>query len=195
MAEKLITLICVFLLLLYPVKPDVGDNGLLLNGFSCGFSSVGNNMSLNGIAAIEKKGLLRQTNGSLMEFGHAFYLRPIQFKNSSGEVMSFSTTFAFAIVNKPGEEGGDGLAFAISPTTEVPGGNPGSYLGLFKASNDGNNSNHIFAVELDYTPSYPTTSSYSLKASTWTSVGTNLDADVEAGLTSKFSVSSGDDGR
>ncbi|KAB1217835.1 L-type lectin-domain containing receptor kinase S.4 [Morella rubra] len=149
MAEKLITLICVFLLLLYPVKPDVGDGGLLLNGFSGGFSAVGNNMSLNGIAAIEKNGLLRLTNDTLMEFGHAFYSRPIQFKNSSGEVMSFSTTFAFAIVNKPGVPGGDGLAFAISPTIEVPGGNPGSYLGLFNASNEGNNSNHIFAVELD----------------------------------------------
>ncbi|XP_062157399.1 L-type lectin-domain containing receptor kinase S.4-like [Alnus glutinosa] len=149
MAEKLISL-WVFLLLLCPVKPQ-DDARPLLDGFSGGFSAAGNNLSLDGVAAaVENNGVLRLTDySSIMASGHAFYSHPIQFKNSSGEVKSFSTSFAFVIVPQPGKQGGDGLAFAISPVQGIPGGNPGSYIGLFNASNNGNVSNHILAVEFD----------------------------------------------
>ncbi|KAB1217834.1 L-type lectin-domain containing receptor kinase S.4 [Morella rubra] len=148
MAEKILAL-WTLLLLLHVVKPDV-DGDTLSNGFSGGFSAAGNNIVLNGVAAIEKNGVLRLTNGASLEvLGHAFYSQPIRFKNSSGELMSFSTTFAFAIITQSGEQGADGLTFAISTTKEIPGGDPGSYLGLFNASNDGNSSNHLFAVEMD----------------------------------------------
>jgi serine/threonine protein kinase len=147
MAEILFSL-WVFLLLLHPVKPDVATP--LLDGFSGGFSAAGNNLTLDGVAAVESNGVLRLTNyASNMAPGHAFYSNPIQFKNSSGEVMSFSTSFAFAIIPQPGKQGGDGLAFAISPAKGILGGNPGSYIGLFNASNNGNLSNHILAVEFD----------------------------------------------
>ncbi|KAG2730337.1 hypothetical protein I3760_01G287700 [Carya illinoinensis] len=139
----------VLLLLLYPVRPDVDDADTLLNGFSRGFGAASTNMSLNGIASIEKNGLLRLTNDTLMAKGHAFYFRPIQLKNSSGNAMSFSTSFAFAIVTLPDRQGGDGLAFTISASKELLGGQPGSYLGLFNATNDGLPSNYIIAVEFD----------------------------------------------
>ncbi|XP_059433210.1 L-type lectin-domain containing receptor kinase S.4-like [Corylus avellana] len=147
-AENLVS-IWVFLLFLYPVKSDLANGGLLLSGFSNGFSTSAarNNMSLNGFAAFENNGMLRLTNDSLQVVGHAFYSYPIQFKNSSGEVMSFSTAFAFAVITAHDQTGGDGLAFTISPTKELPRAAPGPYLGLFNASNDGNFSNHVFVVE------------------------------------------------
>ncbi|XP_062154193.1 L-type lectin-domain containing receptor kinase S.4-like [Alnus glutinosa] len=148
MPEILISL-WVFLLLLCPVKPQ-DDARPLLDEFSGGFSAAGNNLSLDGVAAVENNGVLRLTDySSTIASGHAFYSHPIQFKNSSGEVMSFSTSFAFVIIPQPGKQGGDGLAFAISPVQGIPGGYPGSYIGLFNASNNGNFSNHILAVEFD----------------------------------------------
>jgi len=150
-AEKLISL-WVFLLFLYPVKSDLndGDGELLLSGFNDGFttSATRNNMSLNGVAAFENNGVLRLTNDSHQAVGHAFYSNPIQFKNSSGQVMSFSTAFAFAVITERGA-GADGFAFTISPTKDLPGAAPGPYLGLFNAGIDGNFSNHILAVEFD----------------------------------------------
>ncbi|KAG6734865.1 hypothetical protein I3843_01G281400 [Carya illinoinensis] len=150
MAEKLISLL-VFFLLLYPVKPDLDNGGPLLGEFIDGFNAASNNVSLHGVAAIERNGLLRLTNGSLQAVGHAFYSYPIQFKNSSGQVISFSTSFAFAIIDQSGKQGGGGggLAFTISPTKELPGTLPGPYLGLFNVTNDGNFANHVVAVEFD----------------------------------------------
>jgi hypothetical protein len=147
MAEKLFSL-WVFLLLLHPVKPDVATP--LLDGFSGGFSAAGNNLTLDGVAAVESNGVLQLTNyTSNIAHGHAFYSNPIQFKNSSGEVMSFSTSFAFAIIPQPGKQVGDGLAFTISPAKGIPEGKPGSYIGLFNTRNNGNFLNHILAVEFD----------------------------------------------
>ncbi|XP_059458553.1 L-type lectin-domain containing receptor kinase S.4-like isoform X2 [Corylus avellana] len=149
MAEKTMISICVFLLLLNLVKPaDVATS--LLDEFSGGFSAAGNNLTLEGVAAVENNGVLQLTDyNSTMVLGHAFYSHPIKFKNSSGEVMSFSTTFAFVIIPQPWRQGGDGLAFAISPVKGLPGGKPGEFIGLFNASNNGNFSNHILAIEFD----------------------------------------------
>ena len=144
MAETLSSL-CVFLLLLYPVKPQ-DDTTPLLDEFGGGFSAAGNNMSLDGVAGVANNGVLRVTDFSAMALGHGFYSHPIKFKNSSGEVMSFSTSFAFAIIIQHGIKGGDGMAFAISPVKGIPGGDSGSYLGHFNATNNGNSANHIFAV-------------------------------------------------
>ncbi|KAE7996748.1 hypothetical protein FH972_001441 [Carpinus fangiana] len=147
MAERLIS-IWVFLLLLNLVKPDVATP--LLDEFSGGFSAAGNNLTLEGVAEVENNGVLQLTDyNSTMVLGHAFYSYPIQFKNSSGEVMSFSTSFAFVIIPQPWRQGGDGLAFAISPVKGLPGGRPGEFIGLFNASNNGNFSNHVLAIEFD----------------------------------------------
>ncbi|GMY08464.1 L-type lectin-domain containing receptor kinase S.4-like [Fagus crenata] len=148
MAAKLISLFWVFPLFLYPVKPDLDDGGPLLTKLTDGFSSERNKVSLDGVAVIDNSGILRLTNQSFQVVGHAFYKNPIKFKDSSAKLLSFSTAFAFAIKNEHGH-GGHGFAFTISPTIKLPGALPGPYLGLFNNRNDGNFSNHIFAVEFD----------------------------------------------
>ncbi|XP_074574016.1 L-type lectin-domain containing receptor kinase SIT2-like [Curcuma longa] len=45
--------------------------------------------------------------------------------------------------------GGNGLALVISRTDNFSGALGSQYLGLFNPNNDGNSTNHVFAVELD----------------------------------------------
>ncbi|WRX12452.1 Protein kinase domain - like 10 [Theobroma cacao] len=114
-----------------------------------GFHEAGNNMSLTGVADIGSKGLICLTNTSSRVSGHAFYSSPVRFKNSSSsKVFSFSTAFAFAMVPEYPKLGGHGLAFTLSPSKELSGF-PSQYLGLLNATDNGNSTNHIFAVEFD----------------------------------------------
>ncbi|KAK6270749.1 hypothetical protein POUND7_007847 [Theobroma cacao] len=106
-------------------------------------------MSLTGVAGIGSKGLICLTNTSSRVSGHAFYSSPVRFKNSSSsKVFSFSTAFAFAMVPEYPKLGGHGLAFTLSPSKELSGF-PSQYLGLLNATDNGNSTNHIFAVEFD----------------------------------------------
>jgi hypothetical protein len=143
MAERLI-LFWVFLVFSKGAK----CHELFFKGFKGGAAS---NISLDGASEIEDSGILRLTNETERVLGHAFYSRPIQFKNSTdGKALSFSTAFAFAIVNQNPTFGGHGLAFTISRTKELPGALTNQYLGLLNASNVDNTSNHhMFAVEFD----------------------------------------------
>ncbi|KAK1276396.1 L-type lectin-domain containing receptor kinase IV.1 [Acorus gramineus] len=102
-------------------------------------------MSLNGLAEITSNGLLRLTNTTQQQQGHAFYPTPLHFNKS----FSFSTTFVFAIFSEDPELSGHGIAFVLSPNTDLPGSFPSQYLGLFSESNNGKSSNHVIAVELD----------------------------------------------
>ncbi|XP_028775455.1 L-type lectin-domain containing receptor kinase V.9-like [Neltuma alba] len=89
-------------------------------------------------------------DGGLSEAGQVFYNLPLPFKNSNTTpVVSFSTTFIFAIVATDPQFLGHGLAFAISPTKGIPGAQPNQYLGLFNATSNGESSDHIVAIELD----------------------------------------------
>lgn len=107
-------------------------------------------ISMNGSAEITPDGLFRLTDVTRREIGHAFYSAPLRFKNSTnGSVFSFSTNFIFAVHPEYPNLGGHGIAFVISPTNKLTGTLPSQYLGLFNATNNGNQSNHIFAVELD----------------------------------------------
>lgn len=117
--------------------------------FICnGFRST--NLSMDGLAEIMPDGLLRLSNVTKQKTGHAFYPKPLNFKNSdNGSVLSFSTSFVFAIVPQYQPVGGHGMAFVIAPTRGLPGSLPSTYLGLFNESNNGDPSNHVFAVELD----------------------------------------------
>lgn len=143
MAERIILFWVLFLL-------TIRAKSQLEELFFNGFKGAASNMSLDGGAEIEGNGILRLTNYTQRVIGHAFYPRPIQFKNSSnGKALSFSTAFAFIIVPQYATLGGHGLAFTISPTKELPGVLPSQYLGLLNASDMGNFSNHIFAVEFD----------------------------------------------
>lgn len=114
-----------------------------------GFKSA--NLSLDGLAQITSNGLLKLSNDTKQLTGHAFYPRPLTFKNfpNSSSAFSFSTYFVFAIVPQFQLLGGHGMAFVIAPTRGLPGSLPSTYLGLFNESNNGNRSNHVVAVELD----------------------------------------------
>nr|XP_019705298.1 L-type lectin-domain containing receptor kinase IV.1 [Elaeis guineensis] len=105
---------------------------------------------LDGIAEITTNGLLRLTNSTESQQGHAFHKVPLRFKNTSdGNVHSFSTCFVFAIPPEYPDVSGNGLAFVLSPTRGLPGALTKQYLGLFNSTNNGNSSNHILAIELD----------------------------------------------
>ncbi|KAG6643250.1 hypothetical protein I3843_09G192700 [Carya illinoinensis] len=118
--------------------------------FFRGFKDVGtDNLTLDGNAEILKSGILQLTNHTAQVMGHAFYNSPFRFKNSSsGKVLSFSTSFAFAIVPEYAKLGGHGLAFTIATSKNLNAVGR-QYLGLLNASNIGNFSNHLFAVEFD----------------------------------------------
>ncbi|KAM0937970.1 putative protein kinase RLK-Pelle-L-LEC family [Dioscorea sansibarensis] len=114
------------------------------NGFN------GANLSLDGLAALTSNGLLRLTNISKHEQGHAFSTVPLQFKRSSMDtVVSFSTVFVFSIVPEYPMYGGHGFAFVLSPSMRLLQTLPSYYLGLFNATYNRDPSNHIFAVEFD----------------------------------------------
>ncbi|XP_027106995.1 L-type lectin-domain containing receptor kinase IV.1-like [Coffea arabica] len=120
------------------------DLSITYNGFRS------SNLSLDGIAEITPKGLLKLTNATRQEKGHAFFPNPVSFKDSpNASAFSFSTTFVFAILPEYPTLSGHGIAFVIAPTRGLPGALPSQYLGLFNESNTGNATNHVFAVELD----------------------------------------------
>ncbi|KAJ8642395.1 hypothetical protein MRB53_019089 [Persea americana] len=131
-----------FLILTTPTFSQVGS--IFYRGF---FDVDPNNLTLNGVATIQPNGILCLTNDTSRLIGHAFHPSPLQFKNATA--FSFSTAFVFAIVPEYPKLGGHGLAFTISPSKDLHGALPSQYLGLLNASDVGNFSNHILAVEFD----------------------------------------------
>ncbi|VFQ99762.1 unnamed protein product [Cuscuta campestris] len=64
------------------------------------------------------------------------------------EIASFNSTFRINIYPLNGSAG-EGLAFLVASSMELPGNSSGQFLGLTNASTDGNATNRIVAVELD----------------------------------------------
>ncbi|XP_042482606.1 L-type lectin-domain containing receptor kinase IV.1-like [Macadamia integrifolia] len=120
--------------------------------FTC-YGFGGAKLSLDGIAQITSNGLLRLTTDTKQTIGHAFYTNPIHFLNHSStgstSVLSFSTTFVFAILSQYSDLSGHGMAFVIAPTRGLPGAFASDYLGLFNYTDNGKLTNHVFSVELD----------------------------------------------
>ncbi|XVE96917.1 hypothetical protein REPUB_Repub02eG0265200 [Reevesia pubescens] len=118
--------------------------------FFPGFKELNpNNLTLKGVAEIEKNGILRLTNDTSRLLGQAFYSSPFRFKNSTnGQAFSFSTSFALAVVPEYPKLGGHGLAFTISTSKDLKA-LPSQYLGILNATDIGNFSNHLVAVEFD----------------------------------------------
>ncbi|KAI3470770.1 hypothetical protein Pfo_027433 [Paulownia fortunei] len=144
MAKRLIVFL-ILLLFLSSTEFSQADDFIFY-----GFRGAGSNISLNGVAEIEHNGILKLTNDTPRLVGHAFYDSPIKFKNSTdGKAFSFSTAFAFAIVPEYEKLGGHGFAFTVAKSKELNGALPSQYLGLLNASDLGNFSNHVFAVEFD----------------------------------------------
>lgn len=118
--------------------------------FFPGFKDIDpTNLTLSGIAEIQKNGALRLTNETSRLLGHAFCPAPIRLKNSSdGKPFSFSTSFVLGIVPEYPRLGGHGLAFAIATSKDLKA-LPSQYLGLLNATDNGNFTNHLIAVEFD----------------------------------------------
>ncbi|XP_042486336.1 L-type lectin-domain containing receptor kinase IV.2-like [Macadamia integrifolia] len=136
--------VLLFLLLCRYVASQQEDAGFTYNGFR------GVNMSLDGLAQVTDNGILMLVNTTSVQVGHAFYPQPIHFRNSStGNVISFSTTFVFAMFSELQTLGGPGIVFVIAPSRGFPHALSTSYMGIFNTSNLGNSSNHVVGVELD----------------------------------------------
>lgn len=112
-----------------------------------GFANA--SLTLDNTASITPSGLLELTNGTVMSMGHAFYPTPLRLRDSpNSTVQSFSASFVFGIISIYDDLSSHGLAMLIAPSRTLSA-LPVQYLGLLSGSNDGNKSNHIFAVELD----------------------------------------------
>ncbi|KAF8396968.1 hypothetical protein HHK36_018605 [Tetracentron sinense] len=124
-------------------------NDFIFNGFN-----RAPNMTFNGASIVTRSGALRLTTSSANLIGRAFYTSPISLFNTQSRTpkpSSFSTTFVFAIV-KPYEGsggGGHGLVFTLSPSKEPRRSWFAQYFGLLDPTNNGNSSNHVFAIEFD----------------------------------------------
>jgi len=105
---------------------------------------------LDGGAEFTSCGMLKLTNHTRQQKGHAFFQSPIAFKNTTnGSASSFSTSFVFAISSEYPDLSGHGIVFVVSPTKGLPNSLPSQYLGLFDNTNNGDTGNHVFGVELD----------------------------------------------
>lgn len=105
------------------------------------------NLYLDGSATVLPNVLLQLTNALNHQMAHVFYKEPL--KLSYSQPLSFSTHFVCALVPHPGAEGGHGMAFVISPSTDFSHAESTRYLGIFNVSINGSPSSDVFAVELD----------------------------------------------
>jgi hypothetical protein len=133
-----------FLLLLHLAASSSSNDQFVYNGFA------GVNLTLDGNAMVTPDGLLELTNDTI-NLGHAFYPTPLNLhKQPNGTVQSFSLSFVFAILSVHEGISADGMAFFIAPTKNLSN-TWAQYMGLLNSGNNGNTSNHMFALELDTT--------------------------------------------
>ncbi|RLN38560.1 hypothetical protein C2845_PM01G41420 [Panicum miliaceum] len=157
-----------FLLMVVAVAAAVDPRGGAAEFAYDGFRGAG--LSLDGMAAVTPAGLLlltndtnmasSQRNDTSMSKGHAIHPDPVRFRRpapgaggagsaAAGEVLSFSTTFVFAIVSEFLDLSTSGFAFLVAPATDLSTAMPQQYLGLFDGTDNGDPRNRGFAVELD----------------------------------------------
>ncbi|CAN7007212.1 unnamed protein product [Brassica rapa subsp. trilocularis] len=144
---KLITIFFFFFNLLFQSQETCSQSTNFT--YNDGFNPP-TDLSLQGITTVTPNGLLKLTNYTVQKTGHAFYTKPIRFKDSpNGTVYSFSTTFVFAIHSQIPILSGHGIAFVVAPNPSLPYATASQYIGLFNITNNGNDTNQVFAVELD----------------------------------------------
>ncbi|RCV09405.1 hypothetical protein SETIT_2G025400v2 [Setaria italica] len=133
-----------FLGLLAPSAATDGDQ-FLYTGFA------GANLTLDGAATVTAAGLVELTNGSTHQKGHAFHPAPLRLRGSpKGTVRSFSVAFVFAIVSGYLDFSTHGLALVVAPGIKsLSTALTDQYMGLTNAKDDGKDTNHMLAVELD----------------------------------------------
>ncbi|KAK1617577.1 hypothetical protein QYE76_023097 [Lolium multiflorum] len=138
------TLVHLLFLCLNLAAYTTGDDQFVYSGFS------GANLTFDGAATVTPGGLLQLTNGTDQQKGHAFYPTPLNFTRSrGGEVQSFSASFVFAILSIYTDLSAHGMALVVASSKNFSSALPGQLLGLTDIQNNGNDSNHFFAVELD----------------------------------------------
>ncbi|XP_062189155.1 L-type lectin-domain containing receptor kinase SIT2-like [Phragmites australis] len=121
-----------------------GQDQFVFSGFA------GSNLTLDGTATVTASGLLELTNGSSQLKGHAFFPVPLHFRASpGGTVRSFSASFVFAILSTYPSLSCHGIAFAVTPSTDLTSALAAQYMGLANIDDNGNATNHFFAAEID----------------------------------------------
>ncbi|KAF3507253.1 hypothetical protein F2Q69_00002798 [Brassica cretica] len=136
---KLLTIVFFFSILSQSLQPSSQNTEFTFNGFHPPLTDI----SVQGIASVTPEGALKLTKIAGLESGHAFYSKPIRFKDSPNDtVSSFSTTFVLAIDTLISRFGGAGMAFVIAPNLSRATAAP-------NIINNGNDTNHVLAVEFD----------------------------------------------
>ncbi|XP_034692846.1 probable L-type lectin-domain containing receptor kinase S.5 [Vitis riparia] len=92
------------------------------------------------------------SSGALIEnqSGRALFKRPFRLRSN----MSFRSTFVLNISNKT-NPGGEGLAFILTGSTDLPPSSHGQWLGIVNQTTNGSAEAQIVAVEFDTRKSYP----------------------------------------
>ncbi|KAF3537785.1 hypothetical protein F2Q69_00021472 [Brassica cretica] len=148
MLVMLLTVVFFFFFFFFSLLPK--SSSQIIDFTYNGFRPPLTDISLQGIATVTRKGVLMLTNYTEQRTGHAFYTKPIRFKDfPNGTVSSFSTTFVFAIHSEIPILSSHGMAFVVAPNASLPDATASQYLGLFNILTNGNDTNHVFAVELD----------------------------------------------
>ncbi|KAF0894306.1 hypothetical protein E2562_038278 [Oryza meyeriana var. granulata] len=134
------------LLLFLGLRPAAAaDEQFVFNGFT------GANLSFDGMATVTPNGLLMLTNGTNQLKGHAFYPAPLPFHRApnSTAMQSFSTAFVIGIIGAFEDLSSHGMMFIIAKSKNFTSALPGQFMGFVNSANNGNATNHLFAVEFD----------------------------------------------
>ncbi|XP_052163245.1 L-type lectin-domain containing receptor kinase SIT2-like isoform X1 [Oryza glaberrima] len=111
---------------------------------------TGANLTMDGSAKIIPTGLLALTKDIYQTKSHAIHPDPIRISQSNGTVRSFSVSFVFGILSRSsGSRSSHGFAFFIALTKNFSPALASQYMGLLNIANNGNLSNHLFAIEFD----------------------------------------------
>ncbi|KAK2998483.1 hypothetical protein RJ639_023952 [Escallonia herrerae] len=93
---------------------------------------------------------LTLTSATTFSIGRALYPQSLPTKtHNSIHPIPFSTSFIFSISPSPHFLPGHGFAFVFAPSSGINGTSSSQHLGLLNFTNDGNSSNHMFAVKFD----------------------------------------------
>ncbi|KFK24659.1 hypothetical protein AALP_AA8G008300 [Arabis alpina] len=160
--RSMVSLLFMFLILILtvPVRAQRTTTETPTTNFTFrGFAGNQSEILTTGVAAIKLEGLLRLTDRTSNAIGTAFYHKPVRLlqtntNSTNATVRSFSTSFVFVIIPSSSSNGGFGFTFTLSPTPNRPGADPGQYLGFLSEKNNGNSTNHVFAVEFDTVQGY-----------------------------------------
>uniref|UniRef100_M4CN92 non-specific serine/threonine protein kinase n=1 Tax=Brassica campestris TaxID=3711 RepID=M4CN92_BRACM len=143
------SMVSLFILVIFLVRAQRSTAESTTEFIFQGFKGNQSDIQLQGDSTITPSGLLRLTDRNSNLAGTAFYHQPVRLLDSNSSVRSFSTSFVFVIIPSSSDNGGFGFTFTLSPTPNRTDAESAQYLGLLNERNDGDPSNHVFAVEFD----------------------------------------------